>query len=167
MNTRVIQVCVSLVLLLGAGAGVKAAVDAQRPKGGDVRQVSTLLYECERAAERRNARGVNRYISEGYQDAVGLNDSQLKYQIGDFLRRHQSVDVDIPSRSVQIDVAPDGRTATLTFHLTLAVDTAGGGTGASEMNLGLRLAKERVYYYGVFPGEEWRVIGAEGYTPVE
>lgn len=161
-----------VLLLLGGGLWVQRAVDAQRPQGSDEEQLRRMLYEGERAAEQRNAAGVNRFLSEDYRDGLGMSDSSLKYQIRQYLSRRRAIDVVIPSERVQVYIAPDGATGTVTFPMAVlapgASQSAGAGPAAasipaSQMTLTLGVRKERVHYFLVFPGEEWRVVSAEGY----
>lgn len=167
MNRTVILVVVIALLLGGAALAVKAGIDAQRPQGADTEQIQRILYEAERAAERRDVSGLTRFISEDYHDNPGMNAPRLKYAIRDWMRARRSVDVEIPSRSVRVEAAPDGKNATARFHVRLSADVAERGATAAEMDMSVRLAKERVYYYWLFPGEEWKVTGAEGYTAAE
>lgn len=162
----------ALLALLGIAAfaaaamAVKLAVEARRPKGADVQQLQRMLLEAEKAAERRDAAGVSRFVSDDYQDSLGFNSPRLKYEIRQYLRRQQALDLDIPSRSVRVRLSPDRRTGIVQFHLALAGQNA-AGSAAAEMDLTLKVARERVYYYWFFPGEEWRVTEAEGYSPLE
>jgi hypothetical protein len=153
---------IALLLIGGGGVGVKLAVDAQRPQGDDDRQIRMMLYEAERAAERQSISGVTHYISEDYSDGLGMNAPRLKYAIRDWMRQRDAVEVNIPSESIHVQVSEDGKTAAVQFQLQLGSSAAGGA-----MAIGLKLVKEPVRYYWLFPGEEWRVVGAEGYTPIE
>ncbi len=161
-----------VLFVLGGGLWVKRAVDAQRPQGSDEEQLRRMLYEGERAAEQRNAAGVNKFLSEDYRDGLGMSDSSLKYQIREYLSRRSNLDVVIPSERVQVYIAPDGATGTVTFPLAIltpggsqptGAESAAASMPASQMTLTLGVRKERVHYFFVFPGEEWRVVSADGY----
>jgi hypothetical protein len=159
---------VAAILALAAGSlGVKMAVDAQRPTGTDEEQIRRLLVEGESAVERRDAAGVNRLISENYRDGMGFSDTSVKYQIKDYLRGKRAIEVQIPSESVDVRVDAPSKTATARFHVSTRMQAAAGSPVPTELDLGLTLAKERVYYYWVFPGEEWKVTSAEGYGALE
>ena len=152
------------VVILAAGAlGVKAAVDAKRPRGTDVQQIQMMLFNGEQAAERGDAATLHRFISPDYEDEIGMRDTQVKYQISRYLRERRGLEITIPSQSVQIEVAPDGRTATCSFLVNAT--SANGGANAVPINLSL--ARERVYYYWIFPGEEWKVTRAGGYPAMD
>ena len=153
----------AIVLLAASALGVKAAVDAKRPQGTDIEQIQRMLLEGEQAAERGDAAGIHRYISPDYRDEVGLGDTQVKYQINRYIRERKGLELTIPSRSVAIEVAPDGRTATCSFSVSV---TAANGS-ASDVPIHLQLVRERVYYYWLFPGEEWKVVSAGGYPGMD
>lgn len=158
------QVAVLALVVLAAGAlGVKAAVDAKRPRGTDVEQIRRMLFEGESAAERGDAATIHRFISPDYEDELGMRDTQLKYQVSRYLRERRGLEITIPSQSVQIAVAPDGRTATCSFQVNA---TASSGA-ANSVPLNLSLARERVFYYWIFPGEEWKVTRASGYPAMD
>jgi hypothetical protein len=166
MNTRAIAIAAGLLLLAGGAVGVKAAVDAQRPRGDDIDQIRRMLYEGERAAERRDASTINRFISEDYRDDLGMSDTSLKYQIRDYLKRTAVIELTVPSESIRVEVDAGGRSARAQFRV-FSRSRSQGNTFANEFDMSLSLAKERVYYYWIFPGEEWRVTAAEGYTGME
>lgn len=154
-----------LVAVAAAAWGVHAAVEARRPRGSDTLQILRMLQQGEAAAERRDVSGITRFVSPDYRDTVGMNAERLRFQIADYFRRRTApLEVEIPSRAVLVQVEPGGRLAAVQFPLLL------GGTGegaAPEMRLTLRLRKEQVFYYWLFPGEEWRITSAEGYVPFE
>jgi len=151
--------------LVGTGLIVKLAVDAKRPKGSDDRQIRMMLYDAERAAEQKSVSGIAKYISEDYRDGLDMNAPRLKYAIRDWMRLRNAVEVTIPTESIRVQIEPDGKAALVQFHLSLGTDLEGRGTATSDMEMGLRLRKEPVYYYYLFPGEEWRVVSSEGYSP--
>lgn len=175
---KIIVIAATALALLGGGSlWVMRAVDAQRPKGSDEEQLRRLLYIGETAAEQHNSVAINRLISEDYRDSLGMSDTSLKYQIREYLSQRRAIDVLIPSESVQVYIAPDGKTGTVTFPMTVMnpqtapVPGGAGGpqypTAASsggDMTLTLGVRKERVHYFYVFPGEEWKVTSAEGYS---
>jgi hypothetical protein len=165
MKRNGIIALVILAVLAGGALGVKRAVDAQRPSGTDDDQLREILYEGERAAERLDAGGIVHYISPNYQDNLGMNAARMNYQIRRYLSQRKSLDVTIPAESVHTQIAPDGKTGAVSFHVQ--VNSQGGGAGSADWNLTLKTAKERVYYFWVFPGEEWRITSAEGYTALE
>lgn len=156
-------VLLGVVVLAGSALGVKAAVDAKRPHGTDVDQLQTMLLQGEQAAEKGDAAGVQRFISPEYRDDLGLKDTQLKYQISRYLRENPGLELTIPSDSIQVSVAPDGKTATVDFTVS-AASSKGSATAAP---IHLDMAKERVFYYFVFPGEEWKVVKASGYPGMD
>jgi len=158
---------VAVVVLLAAGAvGVKAAVDAKRPRGSDVEQLQNLLVTGERAAERGDAGGIYRLISDRYEDNLGMRDTQMRYQIGRYLRERPNLQITIPSESVSVEVAPDGRTARVSFRVSASSQGDLGGD-FRETTISFTAAKEPVTYYGFFPGEEWKVTSADGYAVLD
>ncbi len=154
-----------VVLALGA-LGTKMAVDAARPKGSDQEQLARMLVDAESAVERGDVGGVTRYVSPDYRDNLGLSATSVKYQISDYIRKRRSIQLTIPSRTVHVTVNPDGRTGSVQFHLS-AQTASESGSSRGDMDLSLQVRKERVYYYLVFPGEEWRVTSADGYSGME
>lgn len=156
---------VLLALALAALAVIRA-VDAQRPKGSDQQQIQALLLKGETAAEQRNSGALNRLISDNYRDSLGMTETQIRYQIIDYLRNHRSIDVEIPANSVQVQLAPDQRTGTLRFHARV---TAQGESSQNSMDIDMTcgVAKEPVRYFWVFEGAEWKVTSADGYSGLE
>lgn len=152
-----------VVVLSASALGVKAAVDARRPQGTDVDQLQAMLLQGEQAAEKGDAGGIHALISPNYRDDLGMKDTQLKYQVSRYLREHPGLELTIPTDSVQVDVAPDGKTATVDF----VVSATSARGSASRVPIHLKMAKEPVFYYFVFPGEEWKVISASGYPGME
>jgi hypothetical protein len=72
----------------------------------------------------------------------------------------------MPSREIQVAVSPGGKTAQAKFRAR--VTTQGEGSGGSlDIEMSLQLAKEPVRYFWLFPGEEWKVISADGYSGLE
>lgn len=167
MDRRGVIAAIAVLALVLAGVGTKLALDAARPKGTDREQIARMLVQGEAAVERKDVSGVTRFISEDYRDSLGFSASSVKYQIGDYLRRKGALDLNIPSRSVQIDVSPDGRTASARFHVSAIAASPTGGSNQTEMDISLQLKKEKVYYYLVVPGQEWKVTSAEGYAGLE
>lgn len=164
MNRNVI---LAVILIIACAAfGVKVAADAQRPRGTDVLQLQRMLMEGEAAVEARRAAGVNKFISNDYQDSLGMSDTSLKYQIRGYLQERQAVELTIPTEGIAINVHPSGKTGTVQFQVAVTSQSEGNRV-VNQHNLSLRVAKEPVYYYWVFPGEEWRVTSAEGYVPTE
>jgi hypothetical protein len=144
---------------------VKRAVDARRPQGTDAEQIRQLLYDGERAAERRDSATLNRLISQDYDDGY-FNAARVRYTITDYLRRQQAVEITVPSELIVVDVAPDGRAATARFRVQFARQ-ADGGSFYHDLDMTLHLQKEPVYYYVIFPGEEWRITRAGGWEALE
>jgi hypothetical protein len=165
MKQRAVQASVLALVLAVAVLGVIRAVEARRPKGTDVQQIQRMLMDGERAAEQRSTGGIARFISKDYHDNLGMSDTSLIYQINTYMRRQRMIDINIPSESIKVNVSPDGKTATADCRVQMATQGE-AGSGTAEMELSLSLAKEKVFYYLVFPGEEWRVTAADGYSGV-
>jgi hypothetical protein len=165
MDRRVVIALVVILLLAIGGFSLLRAVDAQRPKGTDAEQIQTMLFEGERAAERRDVGAVSRMLSKEYNDGL-FNADRARYAIGDYLRRQRSLDITIPTESVVFEPGADGKTGTVRLTLLLNGQSEGGPT-STQMNLTLTMMKEPVHYFGVFPGEEWRVTAAGGYEGLE
>lgn len=161
MNLKVVGGLVGLILVAGGALGLKMAVDAQRPKGSDQEQIQTMLMDGEKAAKRKDAAGINRFISRDYSDGLGMTDTSLKYQVNDYLRRKSSFDITVPLESTQVMINPDGRTGTAQFIVRVNAENS------ASFPMTLKLVKEPVHYFLFFPGEEWKVISAEGYAGLE
>lgn len=166
MDRRGVIAAVIVLALVLAGVGTKMALDAARPKGTDQEQIARMLVQGQAAVERKDVPGVTRFISEDYRDGLGFSASSVKYQIGDYLRRKGALQLNIPSRSVEIIVSPDGQTASARFHVS-AIAASPNGSNQTEMDMSLQLKKEKVYYYVLFPGHEWKVTSADGYGALE
>lgn len=149
-----------------AGLALIRAVDAQRPKGTDQQQIQALLLKAETASEQRSASTLGALISENYQDSLGMTETQMRYQIADYFRNHRSINVDIPSNTIQVQLAPGGLTGTVRFHARVS---AQGESSQNSMDIDMTcgLAKEPVRYYWFFTGAEWKVTSAEGYAGLE
>ncbi len=156
---------VGVLVLLLAAFGVKRAVDSQRPQGSDDEQVRQMLYDGERAAERRDAGGVTQYLSPNYNDG-NFTGTQVRFRVAEYFRRQQSVELNIPSELVRTEFAPDGKTGTVRFRMQVGRQE-GSGSFYTDVDMTLHLVKEPVFYFGVFPGEEWRVIKVEGWEPLD
>jgi hypothetical protein len=166
MDRKSMAVIAAVVLTAAGALAVKAAVDRQRPQGSDEEQLQQLLIAGESAAERGDAGGIYRLISDRYEDSLGMKDTQMRFQIGRYLRERRNLEITIPSDSVRIEVAPDGRTARVAFRVNAGFSLE-GGAATNETTIQLTAAKEPVHYYGIFPGEEWKVTSAEGYASLD
>jgi hypothetical protein len=163
---RTQRIVLILVLLAAAAFGVKSAVDAKRPQGTDEEQLRRMLLVGEQAAERGDAGGINRLISDNYEDSIGLRDTQLRYQIGQYLRERPGMEITIPQESIHIRIDPDGRTGTVQFRLS-ATSQGQSPVAATEIPMNVSVVKEPVSYYVFFPGEEWKVVRADGYGALD
>jgi hypothetical protein len=161
-----ILAALAVVLAGGAALGVKLAVDAQRSKGTDAEQIQWMLYHAERAAEKLQPAPLQKLIAKDYSDALGASGSRMRLEIMHYLRQQTSLEVEIPAEAIQIQVAPDGRTATASFPIRV-ITQGQGGSGRTDAVLSLSLVKEPVHYFFLFPGEEWRVKSVAGYAPGE
>lgn len=158
-------VVVVVGLLVGGGAlWLLRAVDAQRPKGSDQAQIRALIAEGARSAMQRDASGIGRLVSNDYKDGHGFRAPVIRQQTARILNQSRTVKVYIPANSIAITVNPDGKHASAQFLLQFQASGSKGDLPFSG-TLNLDLAKEPVRYYLAFPGEEWRVTSAEGYTP--
>ncbi len=165
MNRWIVLGLSAVILLAGVTLFVIRAVDARRPKGPDDYQLRQMLTNAAAAASRRDSGGVARYLSADYSDTTGLSATSMRYQIARYLREHAETAVEIPDESITIQIGPDGRTGTVEFRADISARGAGGEAN-SEVRLSLRVAKERVHYLLFFPGEEWRVTSADGYSGI-
>jgi hypothetical protein len=163
MNHRLWWVLGLAVSMVAVAFGVKAAVDGKRPRGTNTEQIMQMLYDGERAAERRSASGVSKYLAESYEDSLGNNKDRMRYLIRDGITRYRGLDVSLTDVQIQIDPGDQSAMATFQVRFNGQMD----GPVASTTNLSLRLVRERVYYYWLFPGEEWRIQSADGYLGLE
>ncbi|MCC2670412.1 MAG: hypothetical protein K0Q72_2883 [Armatimonadetes bacterium] len=172
MNWKLMAVMGALLGLALGALVVKRAVDAQRPRGNDTEQIQSLLLKGETAAEQRNSQALGKLISDDYRDGLGMTETQMRYQISDYLRSHRAIDVDMPGNAIQVEVRPDGRSAQAKFHARVSTQggTPDGSTnsgGTIDIDMTLQLVKEPVHYFWVFPGEEWKIVSADGYSGLE
>jgi hypothetical protein len=163
MNPRFWWVLGLAASMIAVAFGVKVAIDGQRPHGTNTEQIMQILHDGEHAAERRSAAGVAKYLAETYEDSLGNNKDRMRFLIRDAIGRYRGLDVTLNVGEIQID--PGGQSATVT--LLVGLNGEGEGPINSNTSLALRLVKERVYYYWLFPGEEWRVQSADGYMGLE
>jgi hypothetical protein len=156
------------ILVAVGGAALTLAVRARLPQGDDVAQIRAMLDSGERAVEQRNVSGMMRHVSEEYRDPNGLRREQIRFAAARALRNAQSVDVTISEPSLRIQVAPDGKRATLACDASLALtDLSGAMSPARHFHLTLDLKKEPARVFGVFPTHAWRVVSAGGYGALE
>jgi hypothetical protein len=153
----------ALVLLAVAGLWVWRAVEAQRPQGSDEAQIRALILDCARAAERRDARVLAHWISEEYRDANGFSAEIVQRQAARILANAREVRAFIPADSLTIQVGLDRDTASAAFSVQFRASGKNGEL-RFEGPLQLRLRREPVRYYLIFPGAEWRVAGVDGYS---
>lgn len=157
------------VLVLAAGTfWVRQKVESLRPDGDDRAQILALVARGEAEAERRNAAGIGRLISRDYQDTAGNSHDRIRAQIHQYLIRWREVAIDIPSDLVRVEVSVGGREALAWFPVRM-VGKLGGAEVSAQFDMSVRLGREPVRYLWVFPGEEWKVISADGYenAPLE
>ena len=166
MNSTATWTWTGIVALVMAGVGVKLAVDACRPRGTDLEQIQSIVRTGTDAANRQDPAGIGKVISPNYRDSLGMSKPSLQYEINDFFRRHGAVRVTVSEESIRVSMQPDGTTATVTFHASIAAPS-GDNSGSLEIDPALKVAKERVHYYLFFPGEEWKVVSAENYGGME
>jgi hypothetical protein len=151
------------VLLLGSGTlAVRTAVLAKHPKGDDAAQIRRLVLQGEEAARRKDATAIGRLISEDYQDGLGMRAPQIRLQVREAFRSSQSIQVSVPPEQVEVEIDQNGATGTVWLNVNVASQSA-ESRSFNNMSLTLRVAKEPVRYYWLFPGAEWRVTSAEGY----
>jgi len=105
-------------------------------------------------------------ISDNYRDSLGMTETQIRYQIMDYLRNHSAIEVDLPVSSIETELAPDGRTARVRFRVRVMA-RGSSQESVTEVDMALTLAREPVRYFWVFPGEEWKITAAEGYGGLE
>jgi hypothetical protein len=156
-------VAAALILLAGIVWLVRA-VDAQRPRGSDADQIRALVSRGLKAAERRDATTLGQLVSNDYKDSFGFRAETVRRQASAIIGRARQVTISVPGDQEVIQVEPGGRQGSVIFPI--GFQAAGGDAPYSfQGTLTLRLAKEPVRYYLVFPGEEWRVVAVEGYSP--
>lgn len=166
MNWKVMGVLAAVLVVALGALLLKRAIDAQRPKGTDVEQIQSVLLKGEAAAERKDAAAMGRLISDNYRDNLGMTETQIRYQIADYMRNHSAIEVDLPANSIQTELGPDGRTARVRFRVRVATRSS-ESQGTTDLEMALTMAKEPVHYFWIFPGEEWKVTSAEGYGGLE
>jgi hypothetical protein len=154
---------VGLLLVIGI-VWLLRAVDAQRPHGSDTDQIKALVAEGNRAAIRRDAGTLGRLVSNNYKDSFGMPAETIRRQAAAVIGRARRVDLAIDASREAVTVDPDGRHGSVTFPVNFQA-TGGDAPYSFQGTLTLRLAKEPVRYFLVFPGEEWRVIAVDGYAP--
>ena len=87
----------------------------------------------------------------------------MRYLIRDGIARYRGLDVTLNNVQVQID--PGEQSATTSFQVLFNGQMDAPASSASSLSL--RLVKERVHYFWLFPGDEWRVQCADGYMGLE
>ena len=154
----------AVLVLLGGVVWLLRAVDARRPHGSDTEQIRALVGEGARAATRRDSDTLSRLISNDYQDAFGFRADMVRRQASAIIGRAHHVDLYIDGHAINTSLEPDGHHGSVTFPVNFQA-SGGEMPYAFQGTLTLRLVKEPVRYFLVFPGEEWRVVAVEGYSP--
>ena len=162
LQRRVAIAAATLVVICGAAMGVRALVEAQRPRGTDTEQLMQMLFDGERAAERRSTQGVTRFLARDYRDSLGNNKDRMRLLVRDAILRFQGMDVIV--EEPRIDLDEGSASGTVAFQVRVV---AGPETGGSPSQIVLRVVKEPVRYYWLFPGAEWRIQSADGYMSLE
>jgi hypothetical protein len=164
MSRRWLVAAVCVLVLLGGAAWLRAL--AQGPGGTDAAQILAQIERGKQAAEQRNAGALMRLVSPQYKDeGLIANRGQLYGLVHQQFRDARQVDVEVPANELRIQVAPDGRTATVTGRMELRITGSQGDVQSSTLTPTLYWRKEQVRRYLVFPAEEWRVTKAVGAVP--
>ena len=166
MSRRWLVVGVCVLVLAGGAEWLRRL--AQAPGGTDAQQILAQIERGQQAAEQRNVGALMRIVSPAYKDDSGMvTRPALSYQVREQLREAQQLEVTIPMSALHIDVAPNGREATVTGHMELRITGQQGDVRTVTLSPTLSWRKEPVRRYLVFPAEEWRVTKAVGVTPGE
>jgi hypothetical protein len=150
-----------LLLLVGA-LWLLRAVENQRPRGTDAQQITALVASGARAAQARDPDALRRLVSNEYRDENGFRADAVRLQIGRVLGQAQQVRAYVPANSIVVQLEPDGQHATASFQIQFEANTRNGDL-RFDGPINLRLAREPVRYFLVFPGHEWRIVSAGGY----
>src|SRR5215207_10041409 len=140
---------IALALFITAGVAIAMAVRAQMPQGSDLDQVRKVLVRGESAVERREIGEIMRLISPDYKDGNGFRRDTVRFMIGRSLREAQGVEVTIPGRSLQVQLAPDGENATATFDVSLTITPREGTAIPHDGRMTLQLRREPSRIWGV------------------
>jgi hypothetical protein len=151
------------MLALTALAALYWSSLAQRPKGGDVEQVRELMVRGEQALEGRSLSAAMAVVSKHYHDESGWRRDSLRRTVGRLLQQTESVAINIPARSMRIEVDAAGRRAMVRAHVDLRAASRYDSDIEQSLDLTLQFVKEPARYYGLFPGEEWRLVQMEGW----
>jgi hypothetical protein len=165
MSRRWLVVGVCVLVLLGGAQWLR--VLAQGPGGTDSEQILAQIERGKRAAEQRNAGALMHLVSPDYKDEMGITRPGLFLRVREQLRDAQQLEVIVPANDLHIEVAPNGREATVTGRMELRITGSQGDVQTSTLTPTLYWRKERVRRYLVFPAEEWRVTKAVGVAPSE
>src|SRR5262249_50282566 len=125
--------------------------------------IRSIFVRGERAIEERKVPEVMALVSRDYRDDEGLRFGSLRLLAARQMRDAQSIEITIPDQLLHIEVEPDGKHAWAQARVDIRVATSFGTTEDLSSTLSFRFVKEPVRYYLMFPGEEWRLIKAEGW----
>jgi len=165
MSRRWLVVGACVLLLLGGILWLRAL--AQGPGGTNTAQILAQIERGKRAAEQRNAGALMRLVSPDYKDELGITRPGLFLRVREQLRDAQQLEVIVPANELRIEIAPNGRDATVTGRMELRITGSQGYVQTSNLTPTLTWRKEHVRRFLVFPAEEWRVVKAVGIAPSE
>ena len=146
------------ILFTVAAAFVVGWLIVNQDKRPDADQIRDLIERGRRAIEHKSLDAAMSCISENFSNNMGLNRDRLRMLAADAFRANMSYEVvmDAP------DVTVNGDQAQAKTHVAVSGISGGGREPVFSGEVALRLAKERVHRYLIFPTREWKITGIDG-----
>lgn len=146
MWAAAIVVAVGILYILG--------YRAVQPIGTDTGQIRGAVVDSVDALRHGRAGDAMRIVAPDYKDSTGMNTSRLRLLARQAARNRDAWTASVLSVESQIA----GDTARVAVTVTVG-DT--GGNSAPPDTIELRMRKDRVYAWLIFPTDRWRVISAD------
>ena len=143
------------LIVIGLAAGYFVF---SRERGSDSDQITAMIERGRQGIERKSLNTAASCLSKSYSDQYGMNYDRIRVWAAQAFRAETSyeVAVDAPQVTVQGDQA-QART-----HVVVSTVASGDRQQVFSGDVLLRLRKERVRRYLIFPAREWKVISMEG-----
>jgi hypothetical protein len=141
-------------LALVVGVLYAAGYHAVQPVGTESGQIRGAIVDAVDALQHGRAGDAMRVVSPDFKDSTGMNYARLR-----LLARQAARNRDMWNATVQsVEPLVNGDTAQVSVTVVIGQEK-GGGTTTDTMQL--RMHKDPVYAWLVFPTERWRVTGAD------
>lgn len=144
----------AVILLVAAAVLYFVGYRSVQPVGTDTGQIRGAIVDAVDALRHGRAGDAMRVVSPEYKDSTGMNYTRLR-----LLARQAAINRNMWSARVDsVDPVVTGDTADVSVSVAIG---DGQGIGMRADTIQLRMRKDPVYAWLVFPTERWRVTSAD------